>query len=307
VVAALGLSARTLRTWRALVAAGPTPRGRPPHQLTEEEQTMIDLVLLDDGPGVSLAALHTVCPGVPRAMLRALRVGVRRACRAAQAAVTWTRAGRVWALDWCQPTHPIDGHDRAIVHLRDLASGYRLAVVPIARATTAALLAILRTACAQADAPLVLKLDNGGPCRSQTLRAWATAHGIALLYSPPYWPPYNGSIEASIGALATRADLRAAGAGHPAYWTADDLAHVCAQANAASDGTDTPAARWAARPPITHTERRRFVQALATTRRALARATTPAYSAAMRDRLALVRTLQTLGYVRMVRSGEFVH
>jgi hypothetical protein len=27
----------------------------------------------------------------------------------------------------------------------------------------------------------------------------------------------------------------------------------------------------------------------------------------MRDRLALVRTLQTLGYVRMVRSGEFVH
>jgi hypothetical protein len=268
---------------------------------------MLDLVFLSEGPGVSAAALGRACPTVPRARVRRVLGAFRRACRAAQAALTWRRPGRVWALDWAVPPQPVDGRAHALVHLRDLASGYRLAIVPIARPTAAALLAILRAACTHRDAPLVLKIDNGGPCRSQRLRAWARTAGVALLYSPPAWPQYNGSIEASIGAIATRVDETAAWAGHPGHWTPEDIGRAWAQANVAPDPAGTPAARWHARRPITRRERRGFARTLATLRAGLAHATSSAYSAATRERIALVRTLQQLGYVRIKRSGEFMH
>jgi transposase InsO family protein len=304
---ALGLSARTLRAWQRRVAHRAVGRGRPPHRLTAAERTLMAAVWLGEGPGVSVAALQRGCPSVPRRRLGAWLRAVRRACRATLIAVTWPRAGRVWALDWAVPPHPIEGRYRALVQVRDLGSGYRLAVVPIRRPTARCLLAILRALGAQADVPLVLKLDNGGPCRSRGLRAWARGAGVALLYSPPYCPQYNGSIEASIGAIATRIHEAAAWAGHPEVWTVDDVARAWAQANVAAAPAGVPVARWHARRAITRRERQRFARTLATHLDALAHAASRAYSAATRQRLALVRTLQQLGYVRMTRSGDFRH
>ena len=53
----------------------------------------------------------------------------------------------------------------------------------------------------------------------------------ALLYSPPACPRYNGSIEASIGALTTCAHHAAAAAGHPEYWTCADVEAARLDAN----------------------------------------------------------------------------
>ena len=49
--------------------------------------------------------------------------------------------------------------------------------------------------------PLVLKSDNGPAFVSAEVRAVLAERGVVALYSPPYWPRYNGAIEAGIGAL----------------------------------------------------------------------------------------------------------
>ena len=154
----------------------------------------------------------------------------------------------------------------------------------------------------------MLKIDNGGACRSALLRRWAHRVGVALLHSPPVWPQYNGSIEASIGALATRTHQVAAWHGHPEYWAADDIALACQQANAAPGRSgEPPVARWQHRTVITAAERARFWTALHAVSSQLAADQRAVYSERVRQRLALVRTLQELGYVRITRRGDFVH
>jgi hypothetical protein len=308
VASGLRLSPRTVRAWRRRAGTAAAVRGRPAHVVTAEEQTMIEALMLTHGPGVSTRLVQHGCPTVPRRTIAQRLVRFRHACRAAVSSLHWTAAGRVWAADWAMAPQPLEGCYRAVVHVRDLASGFRLAVVPIRRATAAAVAAVLDAVCATTDPPLVLKIDNGGPWRSARLDAWAERGGVARLFSPPGWPPYNGSIEASIGAVATRAHETAAWAGHPAYWTTDDVARARVQANdvVAPDGT-TPRMRWRARLPITACERRRFQLALTAARDELAATSATAYSRRVRDRLAIVRTLQDLGYVRISRSGEFGH
>lgn len=46
---------------------------------------------------------------------------------------------------------------------------------------------------------------------------------VTLLLSPPFFPSYNGAIEAGIGSLKTRAHLEAARHGHSCEWNCDDL------------------------------------------------------------------------------------
>src|SRR5439155_5635571 len=142
---------------------------------------------------------------------------------------------------------------------------------------------VLRAVCASADAPLVLKVDNGAPFRSHDLRAWADRMGTHVLHSPPRCPRYNGSIEASIGALATRAHHAAAADGHPEYWTCDDVESARLDANAQ---VQSRARR------ITRAERRRFAQHYQ--RRVAPR---PGAQRPARRRAALVHTLVELGYM----------
>jgi hypothetical protein len=269
---------------------------------------MIDLVAVTEGPGVSTHTVQRACPRVPRRVIADYLRRFRQACRAALCSLRWRTVGRVWAADWAAPPRPLDGRDHAVVHVRDLASGFRIGVVPIPRATGAAVTGVLQAACADADPPLVLKLDNGGACRSRRVREWAATAGVTVLSSPPRTPTYNGSIEASIGAVATRAHEAAAWHGHPEYWTSDDLTLARDQANrAVGPGGTSAALRWQARSRITTSERRRFASALSRARDRLVTTSGTAYSGRVRDRLAIVRTLQELRYVRIIRSGEFGH
>jgi hypothetical protein len=270
---------------------------------------MIQLAIPFHRGPITGVALQRWCPSASRRSLEVWLRQYRRMQRHRLAVVTWTRAGRVWALDLSAPPRPIDGIYRYIVHVRDLASHYHLAALPVRRATAQAVCDVLRALCRHTRAPLVLKLDNGSPCRSRQLTTWAHDVGTALLYSPPALPRYNGSIEASIGSLTTRTHELAALEGHPGTWSTDDVERARTHANATLRPTGaavtTAAARWHTAAPITRAERRRFAARYA--RELGASTRRPAVVSRARRRLALVRTLDVLGYVTIRRRADLVH
>jgi hypothetical protein len=83
-----------------------------------------------------------------------------------------------------------------------------------------------------------------------------------MLFSPPYWPRYNGAIEAGIGSLKNRTEYHAACQGRPGQWSWDDVAWAMAQANASARphglNAPTPDQAWATRPTFTQEDRSLF-------------------------------------------------
>jgi Integrase core domain len=270
-----------------------------------EDHVMRAAILLGASP-IAVAPLQRWCPTVSRRAVAAWLRRYRRDQRRGYRRLTWTQHGRVWAMDFSQPTVPVDGRYRYVLHVRDLASRYQLAALPVPRATTPAVCDLLRALTAAHDAPLVLKVDNGSAFVSCDLSAWADAVGTRVLYSPPRYPRYNGSIEGSIGGISTRAHHAAAAAGHPEYWTIDDVELARAQANLVippgSRAFVTVAQCWHEAPPISATERRRFGAQCAA-------AIGPQHGRTTRvqSRTAIVHTLRALGYVTMKRRTDLVH
>jgi hypothetical protein len=89
---------------------------------------------------------------------------------------------------------------------------------------------------------------------------------VHFLFSPPYWPAYNGAIEATIGSLKKRTELQAAQHGHPGLWTTADVAAARCAANVDCPRRlhrQTPAEAWATRTPISALERTCFELAVA--------------------------------------------
>jgi hypothetical protein len=89
---------------------------------------------------------------------------------------------------------------------------------------------------------------------------------VNLLFSPLRVPQYNGSIEAGIGSLKTRTKRFATRAGHPGYWTSDDVAAARSEANAMArprgETGPTPDELWQTRRPLTDYERCLFQEAV---------------------------------------------
>lgn len=254
--------------------------------------------------GDAVETLHAWCPRASRRAIAAWLRRERRAARRRLHVVRWTRVGRVWAIDISEPPRAIDGRYRYLVHVRDLASQYHLAALPVPRATAAAVCDLLRALCARVAAPLVVKVDNGGPFRSGVFTAWAAGAATCVLYSPPRCPRYNGSIEASIGAIATRAHHQAAAHGHSDHWTADDVEAARIEGNVARQPASrrTPRDEWRTAPAITLAERRRFQRAYDAHLAAL-----PQRTRRPTQRLAIVHTLDVLGYVSITRRADLVH
>jgi len=271
---------------------------------------MMRVAVLLHGGGIGVDTLRRWCPNASRRAITAWLHDYRHAQRRRFCRVTWSHAGRVWAMDLSAAAHPIHGCYRSMLHVRDLASGYQLATMPLRRGTGRATADLLRGLCAETDAPLVLKVDNGSAFVSRDLSDWAHRAGVLVLYSPPACPRFNGSIEASINAIGIRAHEAAAAAGHPEYWTTEDLETARTLGNIAVHGhgaaQTTAAARFRTATHIAVGERAHFhrhyeraLQTLGVTNRAQA---TRAHS-----RVALVRTLVVLGYVSIKREGELVH
>src|SRR5262249_21277005 len=210
---ALGPAGRPLRSWVAARDQRPRTRGRVARPLGQPDRQQLRAAMLVHRGHVGVATLQRWCPIASRRSLRRWLREYWRALRRGLRQLTWTRAGRVWAMDGSQPLLPIDGRYRYVVHLRDLASGEYLAALPVSRPTASVVCDLLRAVCARHGVPLVLKVDNGAAFRSDVVRRWASGVGLRLLYSPPVCPRYNGSIEASIGALGARLHHTAAALG----------------------------------------------------------------------------------------------
>ena len=178
----------------------------------------------------------------------------------AQHRLRWTAPGRVWAIDFTEAPTPIEGYPYLLA-VRDLASGRQLLWQPTLDMTAHAVQDALSSLFARYDAPLVLKMDNGSAFIAETLQNLLAAK-LTSLFSPPYYPRYNGAVEAGIGSLKTRTQAQANRHGHPAYWTLDDVAAAQDDANthARPRGPTGPSPDdlWNARTSITQDERQRF-------------------------------------------------
>jgi len=266
----LNVKSRTLRSWSSAEKLHPWPvncLGRPPTR-APRQQRMAVLAGLREKPWISLLDLQAQFPALARAELDDLRRRFGRVLRKRYhetvRVLHWQTPGRVWAMDFAEPAElggteclpPVDGLYAYLLAVRDLASGYILAWLPLPDMTVATLLPVLRQLFARLGPPLVLKMDNGSAFRADETKNFLTQAGVLPLFSPPHWPQYNGAIEAGIGSLKTRTDRHAAGRARLDAWTSDDLAAAVLEANTlARYHGSTPTEAWRTRKPITPHER----------------------------------------------------
>jgi hypothetical protein len=309
----LHLSSRTLRSWRQK-RPGETPRplGRPLLRSSREQRNEV-LHLLDEvGPHLGVPTLRGHFPVMARAeladLVRRYRVVWRDRHRQPLRILHWTTPGRVWAIDFAESPVPIEADFSYLLAVRDLASGMQLLWQPLTAGTGEAAAAGLAQLFAAHGPPLVLKCDNGSPFASGVVEDLLSGYGVAQLFSPPWMPRYNGSIEAGIGSLKERTHAAAARAGHPDYWTWDDVAMAHHEANYSSRqrGPDGPSPEliWQARLPIEERERLLFQMRLQheLEKEKCAAETCEGkggevWSDRAMARLAIRRTLETCGYL----------
>jgi hypothetical protein len=150
--------------------------------------------------------------------------------------------------------------------VRDLASRYTIAWIPLPHGTAKEVTLALGRLFRRHHSPLILKSDNGGcfvggPCRMLLARA-----GVVHLRSPRAWPQYNGACEAGIGVLRALTDTAAATRGEPDVWTLEDLDEARARANdlLRRCGARPATARqlWKSRKAVKVKARRRFREVL---------------------------------------------
>ena len=276
---ALRLLPRTLRNWdyNCRVPGRETaPQGRPPLYAAVSQRTAVLDLLHSEGAAVGVPRLCRAFPDLARAelndVLHSYRLEVRQQHHDSVRVLHWQVPGRVWAVDFAEPSlrkatcslPPIDGQYPYLLAVRDLASGYQLAWLPVRNASAALTQEVLARLFVEHGAPLVLKSDNGAPFRADDSKAFLDRAGVYALFSPPACPAYNGSIEAAIGSLKKRTEQQAARRGYRDIWTSVDVEAARQQANAGHPprlNGRTPAEVWARRSAIGIGERLRFALA----------------------------------------------
>jgi hypothetical protein len=151
------------------------------------------------------------------------------------------------------------GTTRHPLVVRDLATQYQLLALPVpdqtARTTVQALISLFR----QYGTPLVLKTDNGSHFIAHETQELLDRWNVLNLRSPKVTPSYNGSCEAGIGSLKTRAHYLAAFYDRPGQWTCDDVeaARVMANETARPWGLDgpNPTQKWCQRTTLSPVQR----------------------------------------------------
>jgi transposase InsO family protein len=265
----LRLAPRTLRQWRHDAHADNLRLqilGRPTLRAPRHDRGAVIDALNQLGPMIGVPTLREHFPNLPRAELTDLLQRYRRVWRSRHFQLLhvlhWQRPGVTWAMDFAQAPHPIDGLYPYLLAVRDLASGQQLLWRPIASPNADEAIAALATLFLTHGAPFVLKTDNGSPFCAEDTLAFLQSFGVLPLFSPPYWPRYNGAIEAGIGSLKTRTEIHATRRGYPTWWTADDVETARLEANATARlrGPDNPSPDtfWAARAPLATDQRTRF-------------------------------------------------
>ena len=276
----LGICERTLADWereweKDRLAAEPI--GRRAKRGDAETRNLLIAIFQLAGDGVGVRAFVDMFPGLSRREIEELHSRYQNLKRRRGYhliySLRWKKPGRVRAIDHTKPPKPIDGEYERIFLDRDLASGQQVQALPtegeIAEETAAALEATF-----QVDgAPLVLKADNA--FNSEEVKAVLAKWEVELLLSPPYTPSYNGSIEAGVGSIKTRAHHESARRDRPGHWTCDDAEAARLQANQCPRWWDpfapTPDHLWNNRGSITQEERMEFRSTVSKLREEVAR------------------------------------
>jgi transposase InsO family protein len=276
----LQICPRTLRQWdydcRHPVVE-PSSLGRPSSLMPDEQrQAILDWLGRQDSR-IGLPRLRIEFPDWTRAALTDVLGDYREQWRLEHyrsvRVLHWQVPGRVWAIDFAEPSllkatcslPPVDGLYPYLLAVRDLASGYQLAWLPMAEANAARVQALLDKLFSEHGAPLVLKSDNGGPFCADETKAFVDGAGVYSLFSPPACPGYNGSIEAAIGSLKKRTQAEALAHQRPASWTSADVEAARAQMNTGHPerlNGRTPTEVWERGSVIGITERLRFAMAV---------------------------------------------
>ena len=220
-----------------------------------------------EGRHLGLPTLRAEFPNVPRCELRDLQRAYRQCFRAAHRQsmerLAWQHPGTVWATDHVVPPNVIDGKNRAVLAVRDLASGVQLGWQAVADQSTPPAIELMRSLMQAHGAPLVLKSDNGSAFQSEDFGRLLAERKITWLPSPPRTPRYNGGCEAGNGSLRKRTDHFAERTGG---WTAASLEAARRQANELTRPQGhrgpTPAQRWSERVPIPPERREEFLAAV---------------------------------------------
>jgi len=278
VAALFGTSASSLRRWRRERQEGKLgsePRGPKPFQ---PSSTFLRAILecIEEFVLIGTRALYRALPGIPRVWIEwfCARVRARKARRACQGSLEWTRVGAVWSMDHTELDATIDGEFPFLLVVRDLASGKVLNALPTRSTDHGPVVAELERLFELRGAPLVLKMDNGSGLIHEEVAKRLEGHGVTALRSPPYTPRYNGAIEAGMGSLKHYLKEIAAQQGRPGRPTRDDLEGALllqAALGGPRGATVPPSEAWRDRTPITAEERRSFLQALAAIRESLLR------------------------------------
>ncbi len=269
----LRITARTLRQWRHDVPLSTTSvrlTGRPAARSTAAQRNQVIDYLDLYGPGLGLPPLRDAFPEMTRAELEDLLLRYRRVWRLRHRqplhVLEWTTPGAVWAMDFAEAPSIIDGIGKYLLAVRDLASGRQLLWHPLREATAAATAEALAPLFVIHGPPLVMKNDNGSPFTAPPVAALLHGFGVTQLFSPPYTPSYNGSIEAGIGSLKARTEAHSARHGRLGQWTCDDVAAARLEANAYARPRGpyglTPDESWATRPSIAREQRVSFHHAV---------------------------------------------
>jgi len=268
----LTLSERTARRWRhASIAALLAPRGRPARRASRQERNIVYHFLREHGPDTPLVALRATFPEVRRTELQDLskryrRLQKRKAQRH-QSRLEWRQAGTVWAADFKERREPIEGRYGWILAVKDLASRYQLAWLPVEEATAEVVQATYGRLFAEHGPPLVMKSDNGGPFQAESTKRLLAAQAVTSLFNPRRWPSYNGGVERANGQLASYQEAHANFHGRPGMPTCEDAQGAQRIANelARPGGLYGPTAAesWNRREPIAAEQRDNFLAAVA--------------------------------------------
>jgi hypothetical protein len=263
----LRISRTTLRAWIEgwkKDALAVTPRGRPVRDSDAETRRAINALFDFLGPGIGVPTLHYFFGSCARRELDDLVRRYREAHydgkRVSVHALTWHHAGAVWAMDYLAPPNVIEGRYRAILAVRDLASGKLLAAWPTESDDAATTVSVLRGLFVEHGPPLAIKPDNGKHFVAGEVSALLAEHRVAHLRSPFCMPSYNGAIEAGGGNFKIRTHHEAARHDRPGEWTLDDVEAARLRGNELGFpngvAAGTPDVAWANRAPITDGTRR---------------------------------------------------
>jgi len=234
-----------------------------PRRASAESRRRVRVFVQCIGPGVGLPRLQAAFAGEARreiaCLLASLRNAYLRTASYTTTEIRWQRAGAAWAIDYTRPDARVENGARAILAVRDLASGYRLLELPAQGDDAATTVAALEALFLEHGAPLVLKSDNGGHFIDEEVRALLERWRVLHLLSPVRSPAYNGSIESAIGWSKESVAYIAERNGHADLWTAADIEEARCVANDTLRPRGvtgpTPAEAWRAGVPIEDGER----------------------------------------------------